>query len=95
MTVRAVVVVPAALLAAAGLAACGKTTIDTSSAENSISENIQKQLGQKPKSVKCPSEIEAKKGGTFTCTVTAADGSKATIKATQTDDNGHFNFSIS
>jgi hypothetical protein len=95
MTTHAVVAVPIALAAAVGLAACGKTTIDTGSAERSISENIQKQLGQKPKSVKCPSEIEAKKGGTFTCTVTAADGSKATIKATQTDDNGHFNFSIS
>jgi hypothetical protein len=95
MTTRAYVAIPAVVSAAAGLAACGKTTIDTGSAERSISDNIKKQLGQQPKAVKCPSEIEAKKGGTFTCTVTAADGSKATIKAVQTDDNGHFNFSIS
>jgi hypothetical protein len=95
LTTRAYVAIPTALAAAIGLAACGKTTIDTGSAEKSISDNIQKQLGQKPKSVKCPGEITAKKGGTFTCTVTAADGSKATIKAVQTDDNGHFNFSIS
>ncbi len=95
MTVRASLALPAALALAVGVTACGKTTIDTDSAEKSISENIQKQLGQKPKSVQCPNEIVAKKGGTFTCTVTAADGAKATIKATQTDDNGHFNFSIS
>jgi hypothetical protein len=95
MTVRHLVAVPVGVVAALGLAACGDTTIDTSSAEKSISENIQKQLGQKPKSVSCPDEIKAKKGGTFTCTVTASDGAKATIKATQTDDNGHFNFTIS
>ena len=94
MTLRAYVAIPAALAAAVGLAACGKTTIDTGSAEDSISDNIQKQLGQKPKSVDCPDDIEAKKGGTFQCKVTASNGSTATIKAVQTDDNGHFNFSI-
>ena len=95
MTLRHFVAVPVALAATVGLAACGDTTIDTSSAEKSISQNIQKQLGQKPKSVSCPSTIKAKKGATFTCTVTAADGAKATIKATQTDANGHFSFTLS
>ena len=71
----------------------GYHDLTPASAEKSISTTPEA-LGQKP-SVSCPDEIKAEKDGTFTCTVTASDGAKATIKATQTDDNGHFNFSIS
>jgi hypothetical protein len=81
-------------LTALGLVACGTTTIDSSSAEKSIADNIQKQIGQRPKAVSCPDDIEAKKGSTFNCKVTAANGKTATVKASQTDDNGHFNFTI-
>jgi predicted small lipoprotein YifL len=95
MTTKRLLIAPAALLATFGLAACGDKTIETGSAEKSISDNIEQQGLPKPKSVECPDEIKAEKGGKFSCTLTTADGSKVKVNASQTDDNGRFNFDIS
>ena len=92
---RRVLILPAVLALPFGVAACGDKTIDTGSAEKSISENITQQGLPKPKSVDCPDEIKAEKSGKFTCTLTTANGSKVKVNATQTDDNGRFNFDIS
>jgi hypothetical protein len=85
-------VVPAAL-AALALAACGSKTLDSSAAEKAISQNIAKQIGDKPRAVACPGSIAAKKGGTFTCRVTRSDGRIVLVKAVQQDDKGDFVFS--
>jgi hypothetical protein len=76
---------------ALSLAGCTKT-IKQGDLENKISENISKQLGQKPK-VACPSGQKAKKGNSFNCTATLA-GQKATIVVKLTDDNGKFTFQV-
>jgi Domain of unknown function (DUF4333) len=82
-----------ALLVAVALAGCGEKTLDTGAAEKAISDNIAKQIGDKPRRVVCPDSIAAHKGGTFTCRVTRSDGKLVVVKAVQQDDKGDFLFS--
>jgi len=82
-----------AALTALGLTACGEKTMDTGAAEKAISDNIAKQIGDKPRRVLCPDSIAAQKGGTFTCRVTRSDGKVVVVKAVQQDDKGDFVFS--
>ena len=70
------------------LSACAKK-IDDAKAEKFISTTVAKQVGAKVKSVKCPSDLTAKKGATFNCTVTGADGSSGITKVTERDDQGN------
>jgi uncharacterized protein DUF4333 len=83
-----------ALVLTVALPGCGgEKTLDTSAAEKAIADNIQKQIGDKPRRVACPDSIAAKKGGTFTCRVTRSDGRVIVVKAVQQDDKGDFLFS--
>ena len=70
------------------LGGCAKK-IDDAKAEKFISKTITDQIGAKVKSVKCPTDLTAKKGETFTCTVTGADGSTGDTKVTEKDDQGN------
>ena len=74
------------------LAGCGETTINTGKGERFITKEVETQLGAKVKSVKCPSDVEPKKGGTFDCTVTGDDGTKGIAKVTQKDAKGNVRF---
>jgi hypothetical protein len=67
------------------LAGCGATTISSSKAE----KFVKKALAAEPKSVDCPDDVEAKKGGTLTCKVTTADGTKLEVTLHMTDADGH------
>jgi len=82
-----------AALTALGLTACGEIINDTAAAEKAISDNIAKQIGDKPRRVLCPDSIAAQKGETFTCRVTRSDGKVVVVKAVQQDDKGDFVFS--
>jgi hypothetical protein len=78
----------AALLGAVFLAAgCGETVIDSVKTEAAIEENLQKSVGQKVSSVKCPSDVEVKTGATFECTVDLTGGKRetATLKILNSD----------
>jgi hypothetical protein len=72
-----------ASLAVASLAlpACTKM-IDTAAVEKNVSEELEKQLKVKVKSVVCPKEVTEKEGGTFECTATDDGGNKAIIEVT-------------
>lgn len=48
-----------------------------------------KEQGVEVKEVKCPDDVEAKKGVNFTCRVTTAGGKKADIAVKQTSDDGN------
>ena len=74
-----------ALAAAALAAGCGSTEIDADKAEDFIRTKL---TGPDPRAVDCPDGVEAKKGGTFNCTVTYADNTKATVTVHMTDDEG-------
>jgi len=49
--------------------------------------------GAAVKSVSCPKSIPYKKGATFTCTATGADGTTAPVLLTQTDAKGDVHIS--
>lgn len=82
------------LLACAAVfaAGCGTKTINSDEAEKQMREQLAQQLGASVKSVDCPAEVEAKKGGKFSCTAKGGDGTTAKIPATQTSDSGRFHF---
>ena len=79
----------AALLAAVVLAACGEKTIDSDKGERFIRGVVANQVGARIASVTCPEDVEAKKGGTFTCVVAGRDGTKGNVVARQRDDEGN------
>ncbi len=83
---RRVPVVLAVVGLSFGLASCS-SVIDETKVESSIKSGAAAQLKIKVDSVDCPSNIEAKKGNTFTCTI-KAEGDSAKIKVTQQDDQG-------
>jgi hypothetical protein len=75
-------------VAALALASCGETTVDAAMGETFIRGVVVEQIGARVASVRCPDGVKAKKGGTFTCTVTGTDGSKGNVKVTQKSDDG-------
>jgi hypothetical protein len=89
------------LAAAGGLAlvagGCGTKTFKQDDLQNTLAEKIAAQAGGSADDydVTCPDDAEVKKGKTFTCSVTDAEGNKETITATPTDGDGHFRWSVS
>jgi hypothetical protein len=75
-------------LTAVVLGGCSKT-IDSPKAERFIAKSVREQVGADVKSVSCPSDITAKKGDTFECTVTGADGTSGKAVVTEKDDEGN------
>ncbi len=65
-----------------------KKQIDTDRAEAEIKRDLAAQTGAPLRSVRCPDEVDAKKGARFSCTAIAGDGSRIPIRVTQTDGNG-------
>jgi uncharacterized lipoprotein len=74
-----------AALSIVALAGCGEKTLKTSQ----IEDQLKSQAGAAVKTVSCPDDVKAEKGGTFNCEVTLASGQKGQVKVTQTDDNGN------
>src|SRR3954469_14354963 len=72
------------------LAGCGEKTLNTSQIEDQLKERVGATTPLK--SVECPDDVKAEKGGTFTCKVTVASNGKSfDVKVTQQDDNGNVN----
>jgi hypothetical protein len=80
-------VVAGGLLAAGCGVSAGSTKIDHQKAEKLLLHGITGGT-VKPKSVSCPKGVEVKKGGTFACVVTYADGAKADVTVHMTSDEG-------
>jgi hypothetical protein len=74
---------------AVGVTGCGTTVIDGGKAEKTISKLATSKLGVTVKDVKCPSDHAAKKGDSFTCTMTLANGESELFRITPTDDKGN------
>jgi uncharacterized protein DUF4333 len=75
------------------LPAC-TATLDTQKLEDQIAQGIQEQTGATGVTVDCPDDIEAKAGDEFECQATADDGTNATVKVTQNDDQGNVTWSV-
>jgi hypothetical protein len=77
-----------ALVALVSVAAgCGETVIDGTKTEEQLQASLSNSLGEKVKSVDCPSDVEVKADTTFTCTVHPANGETqtATLKIRNSD----------
>jgi hypothetical protein len=73
-------------------AGCGTKTIDAAKGEAEISKAVRVQAGAEVKEVSCPTGVEIKQGATFTCKVTAKDGTSGDVLVTQKDDEGNVKF---
>lgn len=75
------------IIASLALAGCGLSTteIDASQAEKFVKGAFAKP----PRSVKCPSGVEAKKGGTLTCKAVDSTGKRYDVVLHMSDDKGH------
>jgi hypothetical protein len=65
-----------------------KKQVDTDRAAAEIKRDLATQTGAPLRSVRCPDQVDAKKGARFSCTAIAGDGSHIPIRVTQTDGNG-------
>jgi hypothetical protein len=72
---------------------CGPGMIDTAKAQATTKTVIAQQTGAAVRSVSCPRNITERKGATFTCTITGADGTTATALVTQKDAHGNVEIS--
>jgi len=66
---------------------CGETVIDGTKTEEQLQASISRSLGEKVKSVDCPSDVEVEAGTTFSCTIHLASGETqtATLKIRNSD----------
>jgi Domain of unknown function (DUF4333) len=67
---------------ALGLAACGDATVSKSEVEDKATSALAKKVGQTPKSISCPEDLDAKVGAQETCLLTADDGTTINMTAT-------------
>jgi hypothetical protein len=79
---RRLIVAAGLLPTAIALAGCGSQVLNNP--EKDVSDAIFNATGQRPKTVTCPSNIDAKVGKTFRCTLTAKDGTKIGATVTET-----------
>ncbi|MDX6325115.1 MAG: hypothetical protein QOK15_1469 [Nocardioidaceae bacterium] len=80
----------ASVLAVAG---CGAQTVDVHKLESSIKAGVKDQNGIDV-TVNCPDSVDWKTGGTFSCDVTQADGTKHTATVTMTSNDGKLHWSV-
>jgi hypothetical protein len=75
-----------AVMAAVAMAGCDVSTteIDSKQAEDFVKGAFEKP----PRSVKCPSGVEAKKGGTLTCKAVDSTGKRYDVILHMADDEG-------
>ena len=78
-------------LSACSVSIGGSNKIDHKKAEKFLRDNIHPPV----KSVSCPSGVKIKKGGTFDCTITLANGKSGTITLHMTNSSGHVEVSNS
>jgi Domain of unknown function (DUF4333) len=84
--------VPVAVgVGALALTGCGSKVIDQSKAEKFTKQIVSANGGNAHK-VKCPSDVSVKKGKTFDCTASLANGQKFKISFQMTDNNGTVRF---
>ena len=63
--------------------------------ERQVSDALAEQVGQTPDDVSCPKNLEAEKGATVRCTLTAgSDMLGVTVTTKSVDDDGQVNFAI-
>ena len=72
----------------------GDRMVDTEDAETQIADQLEEQVGQRPASIECPEDMKAEEGQTYTCVLTAEDGTELDVAVTMTDDEGNFDIEV-
>jgi len=86
-----------ALNACSGEVSTGGDTISASDLETQSADSLTKQTGEKPASIDCPNDLDAKVDATETCELVDQSGNQYDMKVTITsvDEDGNANFHIS
>lgn len=98
LLVLAVIVGSAFVLSAcSGEVSVGGDTISASNLETQSADSLTKQTGEKPASIDCPNDLDAKVDATETCELVDQSGNHYDMKVTITsvDEDGNANFHIS
>jgi len=81
-----------------GFAACGDDgSVSSGEIEDKATTVLSKKVGQTPKSISCPNDLDAKAGASETCVITAEDGSTVNMTATVKSvdgDNAQLDFQV-
>ncbi len=89
MRIRPAIVLGTVCLSAALLGGCSTTTtLDYTKLQDGIATGLAEQVGGEW-TVKCPEGQPVAKGTTFVCDVTNTDGTTATVKVTEDDEEGN------
>jgi RNase P/RNase MRP subunit POP5 len=83
--------IPALIAATAfvALSACSSDPkVDKDDLAKEVSSKLEEQVGQKPKNVDCPDDLEGKKDATTKCILTADDDSTYDVTVTVTSVDG-------
>lgn len=80
-------IIPGLLLACAPI-------LDTAPVKQRIQREFQKKTEITVHAVKCPQDIESKKGESFSCQIYAEDGSLIQTQVSLKDDEGDFSWSV-
>jgi hypothetical protein len=84
----------AAGFAAVAVLAVGCTrSIDVSDLEERLAGDLRDELDV-AYTVRCPEDVEARKGNDFVCSAEGEDGSELTLRLTQTDDDASVTYEI-
>jgi hypothetical protein len=77
-----------ALAVCLALAACGEETVSESEVEDQAKAAITQQVGQEPKAIDCPGDLQAEVGATMTCVLIAPDDSRVdtNLRVTAVED---------
>ncbi|GAB3071780.1 DUF4333 domain-containing protein [Nocardioides zeae] len=70
------------------LSACSGGTVDQGDLEDQVKSSLTETVGQAPKDIDCPDELEAEEGATTTCVLTADDDSTIDVEVEVTSVDG-------
>ena len=74
-----------AAIAAVALTGCGEDVLDEADVEAEVKKALTEEVGQEPKRIDCPGDLDAKVGEKMRCTLIAEDDSEVDVDITVTE----------
>ena len=91
--VRSIFPITILMLVVTGCSFSAGGTLDIDRLESEIATGIEQQTGASV-TVECPDEVKIEQGNTFDCAVTDEEGTSATVRVTQKDDEGNVEWEL-
>ena len=85
------------LVTVTSLAACGTKRVEEAELEEQVKSSLTQQIGQAPKAIDCPGDLDAEVGATQKCVLTADDNSTVDVNVKVTsvqDDKALFDIQV-